>query len=574
MGSCSHCAGGALVLAVLILSRDLAGGAQPQDEVASCGKRLGDAVRSHTERYFGALAACPYKNLSRSTQVDCSTDGQTLHALESAVEKLASAIEKCSEEGLSLLCPLETTTPEATFASLVSEPDSLQVALIELEQDLFETAFAGCSRPPGVVSQSAVECAKVLQSGIPRAAAQLGQCISKCEVALTKAGGEACVDADTGEPIKLKVVDCVAKARERLSDLIAIRCRAPVLAELGCPVGATDPAALEVALTPRLDELTTGINRRVFHASCRTIIPISTVPTTALVRLTPSGTERTINCGDVLDATFFGSDTGLVLTSDLDCQASATATNGIVVAASGVHIDLGDDPNVSGPANSSLRTGTGILVAAGAHDVTIERADRIERFGVGVADSGDNAGLFLRQLVIQGNRWDGIRITGSGITVDSGSIKKNGGNGITLSGSGNTITSSTFEENQAAGIVVSGTNNFLEGNQAGTLDDHGNATHGFLILTAGNRLESNSAEANLLAGFEINAPTALFEGNDAEGNFGSGFEFKTGGTVIDSSRGDENGGPEFMVAAGNIDGGGNHKNGSSFQFGPAGGTFE
>ena len=573
MGSRARWSRGALVFALLMLSRDLAHGA-PQGEVASCGKRISEALRSEIERYFGALATCSYKNLSRSTHVDCSTDSQTLHALDSAVEKLTSAVGKCSAEGLALLCPLETTTPEAALAALVSGSDSLQAPLSELQQDLFETPFAGCSRPPGVVSQYAVECGKALATGIPRAAAQLGQCISKCEVALTKVGGEACVDADTGEPIKLKVLDCVAQARERLSGSIAIRCGAPMLAELGCPLDAADPGAFEAALAPRLDELTTEINRHVFHASCRTHIPISTVPTTALVRLTPSLTERTINCGDILDAAFFGADTGLTLASNLDCQASATATNGIVIAASDVRIDLGGGPKVSGPANSSLRTGAGILVAAGAHDVIVERAARIERFGVGVADSGDNAGLFLHQLVIQGNRWDGIRISGSGVTVDSGSIKSNGVNGIALSGSGNTITSSTFEENQAAGIVLTGTDNSIEGNQAGTLDDHGNGTHGFLILTSGNRLESNHAEANLLAGFEVNAPTAHFESNEATGNFGPGFEFATGGTVIDSNRGDDNAGPEFAIAAGNSDGGGNRKNGSSFEFGPAGGTFD
>ena len=544
----------------------------PQDDEASCGKRISEAVRSYAQQVFGALANCANKNLSHSDQIDCVSDSQTSHAIQSASDKLESAVGKCTSAGLTLLCPLEATTPDDLFAKLTSAPGSVAAQVNALEQAIFVSSTAGCPRPTPPVSKPAYDCARALGGNVPRVVNALQQCLSKCEVALTQHGGEACVDADTGEPIKDKVIDCVTKATQRLTNAVTHTCSAASLVELGCPLGAASADDLDAAAGPMLDALAQGSNQGIFHSSCRTYIPISTVPTTAQVHLTPSGTQRTINCGDVLDATFFGSDTGLVLDTTLDCQAVATGVNGIVIAASGVQVDLAR-LTVSGPANSSLRTGTGVLVAAGAHDVTIERAKVIQRFGTGVADSGDNDGLFLSQLVIQGNRADGIVLHGTALKGDSNSVKKNGGNGIVVLGNGNTVSANTLEENQQAGILVSGTDNTVEGNQAGSLGEHGNSTYGILVTTSGNLLDSNTAEANALAGLEVRAPSTL-QSNSATGNLGIGFEITTAGSSLESNRADQNVGFEFVIAPSNIDRQGNRANGVAFRFGSAGGNFE
>lgn len=545
--------------------------ASPAGDQAACVKRIGEAMQGYSQTFVGALAACHADNLGVSEPVDCREDADVRERLKEGSEKLYSALTKCIPTSLAEVCALGETTPAGVFTALAGLSGALRAPLNEIATGLFETAVPQCPRPTGPVTKAAASCAKTLGSQFPRVLGQLQQCVSKCEASWTKSGGEICIAPDTGEPLRDKVVECVARARERMTETTAKRCTPAALVELGCPLGTASPQDLALAFDATVFAATQGLWSSVYHAPCRTVIAVAPIPTTVEVELDPSGRRETISCGQDLDADFFGDDHGLLLRGDLNCQDMPTATDGLRISRSGVTIDLGKEFRISGPARSDLRTGAAVRVTA--PDVRVRRGI-LQRFGTGLLGTAAALGLEVEQLVVQSNIGDGIRVDGDGADIDSNSVKNNGDDGIVANGPGARLISNTLEKNGGDGIVVTGANAVIDGNQLGSLKDDGNGGWGMLVTGELADVYSNTAEANLAGGYRIRSATVRFKSNDATSNRGTGFSIDSAGSLLDSNRADFNEGFEFDIAPGNIDLSGNRANGSMIEFPIDGGAFD
>lgn len=559
----------ALLLCAVPASPGLASEAGDQ---ASCLKRIAEAVQNYTNTFVTAQGGCEARNLARETPVACDDDNDTKDQLKDAADKLISQFNKCLPTSFAQMCSLSKTAPLDLYAALITGPGSLRDTLGVLVARLWRTSTTGCPRPTGPVSKEAESCVRSINSQVARVSSQIQQCVSKCEFTLTKGGGEVCIAPDTGEPLKEKLVECVDRARARLVDSVAKRCTPAALVEAGCPLGASTVPGLFDAFEPHLKKLTRDLDVKIYNSPCRYRIPINPVPPVAPVGMEPSGDLKEIHCGQELDASFFGDDEEMVLQGDLNCQ-DAGKVNGLVVSASNVTINLGKDFRVSGPAKAADRTGVGILLKGGAHDVFVRRGV-VQRFATGIADVGAGAGNTLKELMVRGHVGDGVRLAGEGARVDSLSVKQNGGYGVRMTGALSRIIACTTEANGLDGFRVDGADAVLDGNQSGAFKDNGNGGFGFVLNGLGANVYQNSTEVNAGGGFLVNAATVRFKANSATSNGGPGFRFVTAGSALDSNRSERNGGLEFDIAAGNLDETGNRANGSTIVFGPEGGTFE
>lgn len=549
--------------------------AAPVDDLANCGKRISEGLQKYTQNYTTGLGNCHLANDSLVFPIDCREDQRTKGIIGSAREKLQTATQKCTAQGLDLLCPFDQRVPSDLYDWLVLDPTSYETRVDGLLDSIFLTVHSPtCPRPAGTISRAGIDCGRTLSGQLPKALSQVQQCIAKCEIAVTKNGGEPCVDFATGEVKDAKALDCIGRVRERLLSVIASRCPDPTVVELGCPLAATTQGGLISALEGVFPTFTTELSRDLFHSSCRTYIPVGLVPTTAAATLLPSGTPVEIHCGQTLDAAFFGTDTQLLLGQDLDC-ADAGATDGLVIAAAGVQLNLGDSFRISGPRRASERTGVGIRIAAGATNVLVNRG-LVQKFGIGVADTDATcADGTLRELQVRDNAAQGVVMKGQRTRLDTLSVKNNGGDGIVLDASNGTLTSSTCEDNQGSGAVVNGFDNEIESNSFGNLRDRGNVGHGLVVNASGNRIYSNYAAVNGGEGLRILAATApIFDSNTAVGNGGVGIRLATAGSQVESNRSEKNADFEYVIAAGNTDLGNNRANGTTFAFPPAGGSYE
>ncbi|MFM7141383.1 MAG: right-handed parallel beta-helix repeat-containing protein, partial [Alphaproteobacteria bacterium] len=486
-----------------------------------------------------------------------------------------TSTQKCTVQGLDLLCPFEQRLPSDLYDWLVLDPTSYETRVDALLDSIFRTTHApSCPRPAGTLSRAGIDCGRTLSGQLPKALSQVQQCIAKCEIAVTKSGGEACVDFATGEVVDAKTIDCIGRVRERLFSVLASRCTDATVVELGCPLAATTESAMLSALDGEFSAFTTELSRDLFHSSCRTYIPVGLVPTTAAATLLPSGNPVEVHCGQTLDAAFFGTDTQLLLAHDLDC-ADAGATDGLVIASSGVQLNLGDSFRISGPRRASERTGVGVRIAAGATGVLVNRG-LVQKFGIGIADTDSTcADSTIREIQVRDNAAQGIVMKGLRTRLDTLSVKNNGGDGVVLDASNGTLTASTCEDNGGAGAVVNGFDNEVESNSFGNLRDRGNVGHGLVVNASGNRVYSNSAAVNGGDGLRILAATApIFDSNTAVGNGGVGIRIASAGSQVESNRSEKNGDFEYVIAAGNTDLGNNRANGSVFAFPPAGGSYE
>ncbi len=539
---------------------------------ASCVKRIAEAAQNYTNTYLSARGGCEVRNLSLEAPVACEDDRDTSDQVKDAAGKMIGQFNKCTTTSFAQVCALSKTVPLELYAAMLSGTGSLEDSLSNLVASLWTRSTPGCPRPTSPVSKDTESCVRSINSQIARVSSQIQQCVSKCEFSLTKNGGDACTAPDTGEPLKEKQVECIDRARARLLDTVSKRCTPDALVAAGCPLGASTVPGLIAAFEPHLKKITRDLDVKMYHAPCRHVIAINPVSPTATVGMEPSGELREIRCGQELDAAFFGDDEEMILQTDLNCQ-DAGKVNGLVVSASNVTINLGKDFRVSGPAKAADRTGTGILVKGGARNVFVRRGV-VQRFAVGIADSGAGSGNVYKELTVRGNTVDGVRLSGEDARVDSLSVKTNGGYGIRMNGPLPKVVACTTESNGLDGIRVDGIDAILDGNQSGALKANGNGGFGFLVNGMGANVYQNSAEANAGGGFLLTAPTVRFKANSATSSGGPGFRFTVGGSGLDSNRSEFNGGFEFDIAAGNLDETGNRANGSTILFGPEGGTFE
>jgi hypothetical protein len=349
------------------------------------------------------------------------------------------------------------------------------------------------------------------------------------------------------------------------------------------------------------------LNRRTFHASCQGSLPGQpTTPSPARVTLEPSLRQRMVTCGTVIDEAFLGRDDRVTFDEDLDCGPSPVATDGIVLARSGVTVGGRlRTHSIRGPRRSSLRTGAGIRIAPGVSRVRILNFKAIESFGVGIEDSptADNRKVVVQKTTVRRNVEAGVRLRSPRALLEQVTADKNG-IGFDLSGDGTRLKASvakgslyapkigirlsgadrnangsvvvvnndSVEENGDAGIeIVEGAHrlsqNAVRGNvgdgivirerATGSIVDSSNVKlngRGIVVLGDANRLESNTCEENLGPGFVVAGQDNVVEQNrsgkkTARGNAGAGFTVSGTGNRLYANEAEANLGPGFSIVA-------------------------
>ncbi|HYC23173.1 MAG TPA: right-handed parallel beta-helix repeat-containing protein [Candidatus Bathyarchaeia archaeon] len=210
-------------------------------------------------------------------------------------------------------------------------------------------------------------------------------------------------------------------------------------------------------------------------------------------------------------------------------------------------------------------------------------------------------GRTLRNVKAFDNALAGIKFAGNGNLLHGGLAQGNGGNGILVVGNANVIEESDAFLNGDDGIEVDGNNNQILKNDSGDRNK-GNGGDGIEVTGAGNLLSENDAFANDDDGFDVfgtsssnpnvirksragdrgkgNAANGIIVGglgngkpnpveideNKVKGNglagivvVGSKFELRK--NQSGGSSGEDNGGCEFDVAAGNFNSKDNKANG-------------
>jgi len=122
----------------------------------------------------------------------------------------------------------------------------------------------------------------------------------------------------------------------------------------------------------------------------------------------------------------------------------------------------------------------------------------------------------------------GIKVTGSGATVQNGTIS-NCGNGLQISsGSGHQVSDILSQSNGGRGFVISGTgNNTFTSNVA-----RQNTSHGYEVIKNNNALTSNRAENNGVMGFEVRGSDNTFNQNVVDLSGKDGFNIFGNNNVL------------------------------------------
>jgi hypothetical protein len=599
-----------LVLGLLLGVADHAG-AQSSSAVLSCAKRVGKAAKGFTGRTLETLGDCYVDSLKDEQRTDCRIDEDVADEFESAAEKLRREVRKCNDDALRAICPMGARDDTAFKEAALDRVSGMIEGMLDFTTKTFVTSYGGCSRPPGEISREAEDCADKISRISSDSLDEFHKCVMKCELnAMRRNPEEPCLNEFTGAPNDSKIVECYERMVEEVRDL-TLRCEDSHLVELGCPLGESVVAEIDGSdqitgglagrLVDRLYGEVTTVSNALFHSECAGggggTEGGPTEP--AAGTLYPSLRSVELNCGQILDEAFFEDDNELRLDSHLNCGPAGVDSIGIIVAASDVSIDGRENFDIVGPSRSSNRTGTGILIAAGARNVTISRFRAIQRYAVGIGDEGDNRGLKIENLTVRRNRAAGIRTTSPSVVVSDVKADRNA-IGFDMGGDGSTLIDSRAlrsEPDPAIGIRLTGTDDDgngrvvrvnrcdVEGNRIGIHleagphmieenDVRSNIEVGISVASDGSKLEDNGLKFNGTDGILISGHFNLVVQNDSDENFGSGFRVTgTGndlngngsgspnrgnlqhgfvlagsGNIIDTNRSEGNAGDGFLVA--------------------------
>jgi hypothetical protein len=216
----------------------------------------------------------------------------------------------------------------------------------------------------------------------------------------------------------------------------------------------------------------------------------------------------------------------------------------------------------------------GLRVDGSGHDL---RALRATGNLVGVSINGSSNRISFNG--VEANL-TGVRLAGTGNNV-RGTISGNLGHGIEITGTTNTVRAVSANANGADGIVVSGVANVVRENQANF-----NSGDGIRITGSLNAIEANTAQGNLGDGIHAtgngngdNTPVEFVD-NTVTSNAGAGIKIEGRGHQLRTNEsGDtaggrrDNGGCEYEVVSGNLDGGGNRANRDLVQPNTSGAPF-
>jgi hypothetical protein len=574
----------------------LAGTADAQEThpLWACADKVAGALRDYTVDASHLLLACEKKRREKTTApADCATDPDVVRQLDGYATTFRREVEECYQPPTPIdqqpgraLCAIESRSLDVLVRNVTSgdaavAPDSVRLRIVKLVRDLFVTPVAGCARPSGVVSSnSARTCANLISQLGEEKTDETDQCFFSCEKD-NLSSTDACVDDEDGQPEDDGVLECIAEKTGPAEDLQPLTddCSNQDLVALGCPLGENTVDGFVEAFSDRIAQFAEELNFDTFHSSCRTSLagpPIEIPP--ANVTLFPSFRTAQVSYGQVLDAAFFGSDTTVRFDSDLNCVDADTAVNGIVVAKSRVTIDgKNKTAQISGPGSRRLRSGAGILVAPGARKVKITNFRRIQNFGVGVQDSGDNVPLRVMKTTFFRNIFAGVRSTSRKTMVVDSTFDRNGigvhlagdnsevknkifirrsepqttdsltplspGYGILASGDDVNgdgravrVNNVTLDDNRV-GVVVEGNGHVVQNSRISqaTETPPADARDGIQVLGSSNDINSNSIKFNTGACIVVSGDLNQLEANRCEDNSEEGFVVAGTGNVLENN---------------------------------------
>lgn len=547
--------------------------AQADTAVARCSKRIAKGLKSYSAAVAKAYGECEVEDLEDEEEFyNCSADESVGKDIEKAGDKLWREVKKCREAPLRAVCPLGGKDIDGFVEAAATGPYGPGQLFPQLFEDIFKAPLnPSCSRPAGRVSKDAETCADRLMRIVEDVTDDAQKCLYKCELAnLRSSYREPCLEPETNLPKpESKLSECLTRAFRDLEDEVRQRCMPDedegpengLILELGCPFGQTEVAPVVAILWDRLYLSMLDLNLNTFRSSCRSNIGGggSSELEPARATLSPSQTEVEVRCGQVLDRAFFRGagderdDTELDFESHLDCGDATTATDGIVVAHSGVEISGREKWSIQGPGRSSLRSGFGIRIAAGVSDVKITNFRAIERFGIGVGDESGSSNLQVDGSGVRRNAIAGIRFFAERSRVEE--VKADRNNiGIELSGEDSTIKDSRATRSEGPdgiGIVLGGED--LGGNgrvvRVTSCDVTENQGDGLHVVSGAQQVEESDFIGNGGAGLVIDGDGGKYESNSIKLNGTDGVVLGGGFNELTANRSDQNARSGYVITA-------------------------
>lgn len=545
-----------LILCVFVAACLLApgGAVGASTAVQTCAKRLGKAFKRFATDHVEVIGDCQIDSLKDDERADCALDEDVLEDLEKAADKLRREVRKCDDDALRQICPHGQRDETDLKEAVLNGEGGTAARLRALDANVFTTSYGGCPRPLGEISREAEDCADRLSKLLDDGLDEYSKCLVKCELnGLRKSGVEPCIDDLTAQPSDEKIIDCVERVLDDIDDGLNHRCDDDTIVELGCPLGFSSVSGVVPALTERLYDETVAISNGIFFSECAggggggtEGGPTDPVPAT----LYPSLTETQIDCGQTLDAAFFGTDDELRLDADLDCSPAGLDSNGIIISASNVTFDGRGNWDVIGPSKTTNRTGTGILIGPGAKNVKVKRFRTISRYAKGISDWGDNHGLEIEDLTVRRNRAFGIQTSSPNVMVSDVKADRNAV-GFQMSGDDSTLKDCRALRSEpipnvgihVMGFDADGDDQVVRINRC---EIEGNVT-GIIVAEGPHLLEDNDVRENLGDGIQVTSAGSKLESNSVKLNAGSGIIVSGDGNNITANRSDENGAHGYVI---------------------------
>jgi len=530
------------VLASLLLAVPPAA-AQTIDDYRKCARRLASAVTDVSHEYLSAITRCDLRRIEKGAPASCEGDSQVASGVAGALQELRSKVGKCKREAEKALCPFQARTGDAIYKVLSGDAPLLG-PIDDVAARLFLDETAGCPRPDRAVSSAARDCSKRVAQAAEQVIVDVERCLLDCEVGRIERGGDACVDAASGQPTRAKVVQCYVKALDDAENLLATKCGPVSLRELGCPAGATTVPALAAWLTSTAVTIAEPLNLGLFHSSCRKAPAPSAPPPVPVARVTlkPSGRQVEVACGQLIDKAFLRGDKQLVLEDDLSCAAVAAPTDGLVIGVKQLVIDGKGEHRITGPATSRYRTGAGIRLLPGAKKVRIRRIRQIQQFGYGIVDAGKNHELQVQEVTLFRNTIAGISTSSNKVRIQRVTADRNA-IGFELQGDESEVKESIARGSTPApgiGVLLRGSDTDRNDRSVSVRESQieGNMV-GIRIEGDAGRASQNTVHDSLGTGIEVVGAVARIDQNSVKRSGGDGIVLDGTGGAARKNRVDE-----------------------------------
>ena len=224
------------------------------------------------------------------------------------------------------------------------------------------------------------------------------------------------------------------------------------------------------------------------------------------------------------------------------------------------------------------RTSTSRATGTTAFPRPVSLSTRSEVFldGLEIVEFGGNAvlvngiGATIKRCSAEGVGGDSyvVTATGAGATLSGNTATKNL-RGFVVAGPDATLDTNRAEGTIGAAYVMSGDRAVMTGNSAKIAKGRVRADR------QRRHLQHERRRGQRGGGYTIGGNDGLFKNNTAKSQkMGSGFLVTGTNNSFNTNIAERNSGTEWVISSGNIDLGSNRKNGKTFTFGTAGGSFE